>query len=346
MGQEAIDVQAMIDALDERVDELSNRAFEIFIRVVPEARQWSEKQRTLFVEQARGRFGAVLAVTEHGAEVDEALQRDLKEVGANAAWASASLPQLLLVLRISRDVLLQAALRIAEERGSQWNAVTLTFAQRMLPSIDRLTDAIGNGYWNARVERTKESLERFESLVERIPYGIYEVDIDGIVQYANPALAILVGRGGQNLIGQPLGEILKPTNGNIAALLSEPPDDIAQSSIVVSNADGEPLTLDVDMVVRRSDQGDIVGFAGLMRQAGAIGVAVDLTPLIRHIHELRRSVEILEDAGEFLGRNASVMTPDQVTQAGQSVARQAERLMIIIDELDADRRAIQPSSAS
>ena len=336
-----VDIQNLIEALDERADELAVRAQEIFVRIVPEAKNWSDAKKDAFANQARSRIAAVLAVTEHGAEVDEALRRDLQEVGAEAARANASLNHLMMGLRITRDVLLQAAMRLTEEDAAKWKSVLLTFSQKMLPSIDRLTDSISTGYWNGKVDKLQEELHRFESLVEGIPYGIYEVDMDGLITFANPAMTNLVGRSHESVVGYPLNEVLKPVDGSLSTLLSETPDGVSQASIVAKGVDGGHVTFDIDTVVRRKDD-IVVGFAGLVRQAGPIGVTVDLTPLVRHIFELRRSIEILTDAGEFINRKASLMSVDQITEAGESVSKQAQRLMVIVDELDADRRSIQP----
>lgn len=336
------DVESLISALDERLEDLAARACDVFGRIVPETQKWSEAQRQSFLDQARGRFGAILAVMEHGVEVDEAIRLDLQEVGANAAVTGASLPQLLIALRISRDVLLQAAMRLSEEDSDRWKPVLPAFSQRMLPAVDRLTDAITMGFWNCKLERKQEALHRLESLIERIPYGIYEVDIDGLITYANPAFASLFGHAGEDVVGFPLNSVMKSPDDSLSVLLSEPPDDIIQTSLTLIGVEGTPVGFDIDMAVRRIDN-QVVGFAGLVRQAGPVGVSVDLSPLARHIHELRRSIEILEDAGEFIHNHSEQMTPDQFADAGQNVSRQAQRLMLIVDELDADRRALQPS---
>jgi PAS domain S-box-containing protein len=338
------DIEGLIGALDDRVDDLAKRACDIFCKIVPETQKWTPAQRNTFLEQARGRFSAVLAIMEHGVDVDEAIRMDLQEVGANAAHTGSSLPQLLIALRISRDVLLQAAMRISEEDADRWKPVLLTFSQRMLPAVDRLTDAITMGYWNAKLERKQDALHRLESLVERIPYGIYEVDMDGIIRFSNPAFGAMFGHGTERVDGYPLNSIMKPVDGSLGPLLSEPPDDVLQHSIVATGSDGSAKTFDIDTAVRRID-GVVVGFAGVVRQAGPIGVPVDLTPLVRHIHELRRSIEILSDAGEFVHRNAPMMSEDQIIEAGDSITRQAQRLMLIVDELDADRRSLQPYQA-
>src|SRR5947209_1110100 len=105
----SVDPQDLLDALDGKSEEMARRALDIFTTVFPEATSWSMKEQARFIEQAKGRFEAILAVTGQGAEVDEALVGDLQEVGANAAWSGSPLPQLLVILRISRDLVVQTA---------------------------------------------------------------------------------------------------------------------------------------------------------------------------------------------------------------------------------------------
>jgi len=95
-------------------------------------------------------------VTALGEAADDALTTDLQEVGAGAAWAGSSLPQLLLVLRISRDLVVQTAVEVAEERGRHWGLALSLLLTRVLPAVDRLTDAVAQGYWNTIVEREQE----------------------------------------------------------------------------------------------------------------------------------------------------------------------------------------------
>ena len=111
---EPADPQALLAALDGRSEEMARRAFGIFATVFPEASSWGLAERARFIEQARNRFEAILAVTGQGEEVDEALVGDLEEVGATAASTGSPLPQLLVVLRISRDLVVQTAVEVAE----------------------------------------------------------------------------------------------------------------------------------------------------------------------------------------------------------------------------------------
>jgi len=67
----------------------------------------AEQVRSVTVERIGPVLGQVPAQVM--AEVDEALVDDLQEVGASAASAGSPLPQLLVILRISRELLVQPA---------------------------------------------------------------------------------------------------------------------------------------------------------------------------------------------------------------------------------------------
>ena len=140
------DPQALLAALDGRSEEMARRAFDIFATAFPEASSWGLAERARFIEQARNRFEAILAVTGQGEEVDEALVGDLEEVGATAASTGSPLPQLLVVLRISRDLVVQTAVEVAEERGRHWGLALSLLLTRILPAMDRLIDAVARGY--------------------------------------------------------------------------------------------------------------------------------------------------------------------------------------------------------
>src|SRR5438552_282302 len=205
---EAADPQALLAVLDGRSEEMARRAYDIFSAAFPEASTWTLGERARFIDQARKRFEAILAVTGQGEEVDEALVGDLQDVGASAAWSGSPLPQLLVVLRISRDLVVQTAIELAEERGRHWGLALSLLLTRVLPAMDRLTDAIAQGYWAAVVGREEEARARYENVVEHSSDGIYEVDRDGIVQYANPSLAVIVGRPLDELQDAQLDDVL------------------------------------------------------------------------------------------------------------------------------------------
>ncbi len=151
---DGVDPQALFDALDGRSSEMARRAFELFQTVFPESSSWGEAEQARFIDQARGRFEAILAITLHGDDVD--LAEEMAVVGAAAAETGSSLPQLLVVLRISRDLVVATAVEVAEERGRHWGLALSLLLTRVLPAVDRLTDAIAQGYWAAVIARDEE----------------------------------------------------------------------------------------------------------------------------------------------------------------------------------------------
>src|SRR5437762_1111316 len=180
----------------------------------------------LEVEAVAGLVGAgYLAPVEQGPQGDEFLISDLKAfVARNADWSGSPLPQLLVILRISRDLVVQTAVELAEERGSHWGLALSLLLTRVLPAMDRLTDAIAQGYWSAILGREEEARARYENVVEHSSDGVYEVDLDGLIQYANSSLAIILGRTLDQIEGRSLGDVIVPLDpgSTIEALLSEP----------------------------------------------------------------------------------------------------------------------------
>jgi len=150
-----VDPHDLLVALDGRAREMARRVFDIFSTVFPEARSWDLTDQAHFIEQAQARFEAILAVTGQGAEVDEALFGDLQEVGAQAARSNSPLPQLLVILRISRDLVVQTAVELAEEQGEHWGLALSLLLTRVLPAMDHLTDALAQGYWSAILSRDR-----------------------------------------------------------------------------------------------------------------------------------------------------------------------------------------------
>src|SRR5207302_9637613 len=160
----------------------------------PEAGRWTLGQQARFIEEARSRFEAIIAVAALGNDVDDALVEDLATVGVEAAWANTPLQELLLVLRISRDLVVQTAVEVAEDRGRHWGLALSLLLTRVLPAMDRLTDSLAQGYWHATLAREEETNARYRDVVEHSSDGIYEVVFDGVIQSANPSLAIIPGR--------------------------------------------------------------------------------------------------------------------------------------------------------
>ncbi len=333
---ESVDPQGLLDALDGRSDEMARRAFEIFSTVFPESRGWSLSEQARFIDQARARFEAILAVTGQGAEVDEALVGDLQEVGASAAWAGSPLPQLLVVLRISRDLVVQTSVELAEERGRHWGLALSLLLTRVLPAMDRLTDALAQGYWAAVVEEQKESRARYENIVEHSFSGIWEVDLEGRIQFANPALGVILGRPSEGLEGTRLTELIVPLDptAKLEALISEPPDGSELLELTIVRPDGVRRVLEVRTVPRYHDA-EIVGFQGVVRDTTtAHDLEAEKNEFLALVtHDLRTPLSTILGLGSTLEAHGRDLGPDHIQRTGESIRRHAERIARLADDL-------------
>src|SRR6202022_3436260 len=107
---------------------------------------------------------------------------------------------------ISRDLVVQTAVELAEERSRHWGLALSLLLTRVLPAMDRLTDSLAQGYWAAMIGREEESRARYEHVVEHSSDGVWEVDLEGRISYANPALAVILGRRLDHLEGAVLAD--------------------------------------------------------------------------------------------------------------------------------------------
>ncbi|HVE47635.1 MAG TPA: ATP-binding protein [Acidimicrobiales bacterium] len=344
---EAADPQALLDALDGRAEEMARRAFDIFSTVFTEAQGWSLRRQARFIEQAKGRFEAILAVTSQGAEVDEALVGDLQEVGAAAAWDGSPLPQLLVVLRISRDLVVQTAVGLAEERGRHWGLALSLLLTRVLPAIDRLTDALAEGYWAAMVDRQQEARDRYEHVIEHSSDGIFEVDLEGRLRYANPSLAMILGLPEDDLTGTELSEVMTALDGGgplsgvlpgggaggVGTDVGEV-EDWGPVRLTLSRADGVRRVVEVRSIARRR-HGELVGHQGVVRDVTS---AHDLEAgknefLALVTNDLRSPLSTIVGLGATLEAEAGELSPERVRRAAASIRSEAERISRLADDL-------------
>lgn len=339
------DPQALLDDLDSRSDQMARRAFEIFATAISEARHWTEQEQAAFIAQAKSRFEAILAVTGQGAEVDEALMADLSEVGAAAAWAQSPLPQLLVVLRISRDLVVQTAVELAEERGGRWGLALSLLLTRVLPAMDRLTDALAQGYWGALVRREEEASSRYADLVEHSSDPVWEADLDGRLSYVNPAFAVMAGREIEELVGESLTELFPVGESGaifdmLTPLTSRPADDghgperLDPFEVVFRRADGVRRVMAV-RVRPRLVGGQVVGFQGVARDTTAIhDLEAEKNEFLALVtHDLRNPLSTIVGMGATLETHGDLLTGERIKRMGEAVRRQAERISRLADDL-------------
>ena len=335
LERDSADPQDLLDALDGKAEEMARRAFEIFATVFPESTGWSITEQKRFIDQAKARFEAILAVTGQGAEVDEALVGDLQDVGASAAWAGSPLPQLLVVLRISRDLVVQTAVELAEERGRHWGLALSLLLTRVLPAMDRLTDSLAQGYWAAMIGREEESRARYENVVEHSSDGIYEVDLEGRIQYANPSLAIILGRTMDELDQASLADVLTTADGSaVDDLTSAPVGDTERRQLTITRPDGVRRVLDVT-TLSRYHEGELVGFEGVARDVTAVhDLEAEKNEFLALVtYDLRQPLTTILGLGATLEAHSAEIPDARVQRMGRSIRRHAERISRLADDL-------------
>lgn len=332
---ESVDPDALLAALDGRAPEMARRTLDIFTQVFPEAALWPLPEQVAFIEQAQARFEAILTVTGAEDDFDGALEDDLLRIGGSAARSGAPLPQLLVILRISRDLVVQTAVEVAEEEGRHWGLALTLVLTRVLPAIDRLTDALAEGYWAAVVEREEEERERFENVVSRSSNGVYEVDLDGRVTYVNQAMALITGHWPEEMIGERLADLLVAVDGHrVEFLLNERASMSEAVEMEIQRRDGVHRMVEVRTIGRWS-QGELVGFQGVVRD---ITAAHDLESAKNEFiemvtDEIRQPLTTILGLGVTLGAYASELPPSRVTRIGHTIHLQAERLTRLTDDL-------------
>jgi PAS domain S-box-containing protein len=326
---------ALLRALDGRSDEMARRAFTVLTGVFPEALEWPPARRERFVDHARSRFEAILAVAAGGESVDEQLATDLAEVGRAAARSGTPLPEVVLTLRISRDLVVQTAVEVAGEPGRHASMALSLLLTRILPAMDRLTDAIAGGYWDAVVEAEEEARARYEYVVEHATDGVSEIDEDAVVRYANPALAVTLGLPPGGAEGRRVDEVLVPVDGGdvVASLFDQDRLD-AWTELRARRADGVERILQVRVHERRLDDG----------QQGRAVVVRDVTAerelsrekddfLALMTQELRAPLTTILGLGVTLDTYAPELSAPRVRRMGRRIHQQTERLTRLADDL-------------
>lgn len=321
-----LDPQALLDALDGRSEDMARRALDLLVAVFPEAGGWSLSQQGRFIADARARFEAILAVASLGPNVDEALVDELATVGADTAESGSSLPEVLLVLRISRDLVVQTAVEVAEERGRHWGLALSLVLTRVLPALDRLTDAIARGYWITMMRREDENQARYANVVERASDGVYEITPHGHVTYANAGLGVILGQSVDELLGKRFLDVLNPATGyRIDAEVSE---------VAVRRPDGVVRILEIRNIERHMD-GQVVGYDGVVRDLTAAVQAEQLRNDFLALlgHELRQPLTTVLGLGATLAEHGGELGAARVQSVGEKVRQQAERMTRLADDL-------------
>ena len=334
------DPSELLEALEGRSAEMARRALDIFQQAMPESSIWTADEQRRFVEQSTARFEAILAVTRAGNDVDPSLVDDLRDVGASAAWAGSPLPQLLVVLRISRDLVVQTSVELAEARGQGSSQALALLLTRVLPAMDRLTDALAQGYWAAVIGREETDRARYEHVVEQSSDGIYELDVTGRLSYANPSLCAMVGQSPLDVEGARLEEIFSVAGEEAAAALArlDAAGSLAGGEADVTfearRPDGVRREFHVTTFPRTAD-GEIVGFQGVVQDVTALREAQRARHefLAMVTQDLRSPITTILGLGVTLEAYAEELSAERIRRTGASIRRQAERISRVADDL-------------
>jgi PAS domain S-box-containing protein len=319
---------------------MARKALDIFSAAMPETAIWTAEEQQHFVNQSTARFEAILAVTRAGNDVDPTLVEDLRDVGASAAWAGSPLPQLLVVLRISRDLVVQTAVEIAEARGQGSSQALALLLTRVLPALDRLTDSLAQGYWAAVIGREETDRARYEHVVEQSSDGIYELDVTGRLSYANTSLSNMVGQSPLDLEGARLEHIFQVVGDQATEALARLDSPIggdgpeAEVTFEALRADGVRREFHVVTFPRTAD-GQVVGYQGVVRDVTALREAERARHefLAMVTHDLRSPITTILGLGVTLEAYAEELSTERIRRTGTSIRRQAERISRVADDL-------------
>lgn len=332
------DPEELLTQLEASAGAMAERALAIFMQVFPEAASWDDARRAEFVTDSTSRFEAIIQLTRDGALDDEVAQ-DLAEIGETAALGGASLPEVLIALRVSRDLVVQTAVELSETQAGQSGLALSLVLTQVLPAVDMLTDAIARGYWAAIVARETADHERYRSIVEHSSDGFFDIDGHGVLRFANVAFCRQIGAAG-HVVGQPVDEIM-PIDGGIARYLPPPGGQVVET-VQARRADGVERTFELRIGPRRpspsesSEPGDGgVGHTVVVRDiTEGHRLAVQKNHFIEAIsHELRAPLETFLSFSNTLVTQADDMNPDRSRSIGEALRRPAERMARLVDDL-------------
>ncbi len=333
-GRARADPASLLGDLARSAGLMAEQVLESYLDACPDAQGWGRDRRNRFVTEASARFEAVLALVEAGDDVDEDLLVQLGEVGAGAARSGIGLPEVLITIRISRDVVVQTALALGRDRGADPTDALASLLGRTLPAVDRLTDAVASGYWRAAVDIRAEIAGRYEVLVEHATDAIAEIDPGGCIRYANPAFGRMVGRSRHQLVGVQARHLASFAEGPDVDDLLGPERTDAWQELRFRRLDGIERLVQARVVDRRVG-GELMGYLGVMRDVTAErdlarhkDAFVDLVSV-----ELRNPLAVVLGLGITLETYAGDLDHTRVARIGKAIRSHAERIARLTDDL-------------
>ncbi|HWE57085.1 MAG TPA: hypothetical protein VG435_16365 [Acidimicrobiales bacterium] len=142
----ALEPSELVELLDDRAEHMALRMLKMYSTVFPQVQSWPPARLSKFVTVTRARFKAILAVAL-SEKFDQELLDDLHHIGSSAAKHEVKLPEILLLLRVSRDLVVQNAIEVTESDDRPSGFALSLLLTRIMPAMDRLADALTAGYW-------------------------------------------------------------------------------------------------------------------------------------------------------------------------------------------------------
>ncbi|MFZ5774945.1 MAG: PAS domain-containing hybrid sensor histidine kinase/response regulator [Thermodesulfobacteriota bacterium] len=191
----------------------------------------------------------------------------------------------------------------------------------------------------AKAERTlAEQGEFLSRLLGTIPHGVEEIDRDGVITYANPALHAIYGYAPGELLGRSILELSRDAETAeklrqyLRFLSLEQPAPTPWNGRD-ARKDGALVDVQVDWDYKRDGEGRVVGF---------IAAITDVTHRQRMADELARSErrfrQLVENAGDsfvIVDRHGKIIEVNQQAVASTGYSR-SELLTMYISDLDLD----------
>jgi PAS domain S-box-containing protein len=260
---------------------------------------------------------------------------------------------------ITRGRTIGAVTLIMSDSGRAYTEADLAFARDLGA---RAALAIDNAQLHADVERERA---RFSSMVESTSFAVCQVDHLGRIEHVNPAAERLLGKRGEELLGEPVHAVVHPHHADGAV-----PDESCQMHGVGQS--GRRRTTVTDRFVRSDgslvdvevSSAPIIVAGGFV--AGAVLVLQDVTERLRQekmkddfigfaSHELRSPLTTINGMAKWLVRDVAQhgdrFTEDEV-EAATALAEGADRMRGIVElfldltRIDAGRFEMEPQEVN
>ncbi len=196
---------------------------------------------------------------------DSSLLRELYETHA---WR---LPVILLTDPDDRELAIQY-MQVEARDFCRWDD-----PDHLAAIIERELQVLGFRSQFKKVQRERDTLlQRHRTLLETMPTGVFEIDLNGIIRFASSGMHRLFGYSEDALIGKSIARLLQPDErarwSKLIARLSDEYTEPASLQGTFVHRDGSPLEVSLDWNYRYDDEGKVTGF---------LAVCVDMTGLKR-----------------------------------------------------------------